>query len=350
MITASYLLLATIWVSQPAQTKTYTNGDLDLAFKYPSKWQLSVKRGDTKFTIPLKTGNATLEIYASTFRGTPEEWQEVQNRVNASLKREVERQWQEEILSVPLLLTKINYQQGAENVSTLVGLLYSARAKKLLFRLNSPAGAFEEAESSFRTALVTLQTTSGDLPKTDNPEVPLPADSVKPVKPKKPPVVISSSNTGGKVRLADQKVATSAGGVDVQLRIPRGWTATKDDAGFTLKNERLHGQASITVNSELDSPKPDQALIAVSGESMKQFSSVKLREEPAASRNAAGAEVTYVRRRGQGDLGEIVVWQVIGSKSGYYWLLTYRGTYAEYQKDKGLIEDLIDSASVEVPK
>lgn len=350
MLKVKCLVIGVILGLQGAQLKSYVSPDLDLGFKYPSKWQLTTKKGDAKFTIPIKTNTATLEVFRSTFRGTSEEWQAIQDNVNKSLHRTVEKQWQEEILGVPLLLTKIRFQQGAEEIETLTGLLYSARAKKLLFRLTSPAQTFDEAEEAFRSALVTLQTTSGELPKTDDPDVPLPTGTEKPVPVKKPPVVISANAGKGKFRLAAQKVSTKAGGAVVEWRLPQGFRVQPEGLEFVVKHDRLRGQLTVSVNSELDSPKPDAALVAASGESLKQFQAVALREEPAPRVNEAGSTISFVRRKGTTDLGEFVIWQAVGAKASYYWLLNYRGTISDFQKDRSLIEDLLNTMSVEVPK
>ena len=46
----------------------------------------------------------------------------------------------------------------------LVGLLYVAREQKMTFRLTSSIGAADDAEKSWRNALITLRTVSGNLP------------------------------------------------------------------------------------------------------------------------------------------------------------------------------------------
>jgi len=329
-------------------TKTFSSSDLDLSFKYPKNWSLTSKKGDIKISIPIERGHAVVEIFATSFRSTPEDWQTIQANVNKTLRRELLQQWQEEILSVPLLLTKIRYQEGAEEMQSLIGLLYSARAKKMLFRLTSPSHQFAAVETAFREVLQSLQTTSGELPKPDNPETPLNPEALKPVTPRKPPVSLGGgSKSNPKGSLADQRYVTKSGGVDVELCYSKGWQVVASEGRFEVKNTKLLGQFLLEINSEIDSAKPHKALMDAAGKTLGQFSKVLSREETNPALNEAAASVWFVVRRGTTDLGDFVVWNAVGSKAGHYWLATYRGTYSQYQKDRRLVEEFMNRASVE---
>ena len=159
MITA---FLAAAVMFQPAKqdTQTYSDIQLGLSFSHPSTWiiekplvakntkkgrKLASDAGTVHFRIPL-TGavdDADLIIVRAAFSGSPDTWQKVQMDANQNLKRQVERQWQQEILGVPLLLTKIDYSENGSSKVTLTGLLYNDSPNKLLFRLTGPASDFD---------------------------------------------------------------------------------------------------------------------------------------------------------------------------------------------------------------
>src|SRR4051812_15977869 len=132
MKTAAIALLALGFQGQNDATtqvdpnmRTYTNTELGLSFNYPKSWKVTkVKvRNRTKFDItnpktwrPASTDNTTrfllpvegskqdgtLEIYSAQFFAETDIWQYSQKDINDQMKRPVLRQWQEEILGVPL--------------------------------------------------------------------------------------------------------------------------------------------------------------------------------------------------------------------------------------------------------
>src|SRR5690606_2842666 len=152
-----------------------------------------------------------------------------------TLGRTIDRQWQEVILGVPLLLTRMFFVRSGEKMSTQVGLLYSATPEKLNYRLTVNAEKAEEAEAAWRGALSNLRTLGGSLPGVENPDIVPPTEvdppSVEegyvltPEKPKFPTV---------KTRRDEKLIDVQAQGADLSLKLPREWNATPTEGGYTL--------------------------------------------------------------------------------------------------------------------
>lgn len=332
--------------------KTFTDTELGLSFTHPKSWQVARDRSKAwKINIPLEGGaKGTLEIFAVSFREPADRWQEYQALANQNLKRTVDRQWQEEILGVPMLLTRIYYSQKDVPMATLVGLLYGAVPKKMNFRLTAPASGFEQAEQEWRTALQSLRTISGKLPDTEDPTKPPPDPVLQPTTPKnqavlKPP---SQEKPTRKVR-GRNKLATKAAGRDVVFTFPGGWTATTDGDGFLLTRNGFKGRLRLEVLGTLDSPPANRALSAITAEALGEFSKVTLRDEPRPSYNKAGAMVTWVRREGFNVDKPLFIHQAAGECGDYYWLIDYRSDDPRIaRRERGAIEELLDIAFVEL--
>ncbi|HRF59705.1 MAG TPA: hypothetical protein PLH94_07310 [Fimbriimonadaceae bacterium] len=332
--------------------KTITDPELGLSFTHPKSWQVSRDRSKAwKITMPLEGGvKASLEIFAVSFREPADRWQEYQALANQNLKRTVDRQWQEEILGVPMLLTRIYYSQKDVPMATLVGLLYGAVPKKMNFRLTAPSAGFEQAEQEWRTALQSLRTISGKLPDAEDPSKPPPDPVLQPATPKnqavlKPP---TQEKPTRKVR-GRAKLPARAAGRDVVFTYPGGWTATPDGDGFVLTRGGFKGRLRLEVLGTLDSPPPARALSALSGNSLGEFSKVTLRDETRPSYNKAGAMVTWVRREGLNVDQPLIIQQAVGDCGDYYWLIDYRSDDPRSaRRERGAIQDLLDIAFVEL--
>lgn len=328
--------------SQPAPaTRTYTNKALGLAFDHPGSWSVATTRKD-EATFRLSEG-VVVELFPSTYRQEAASWQALQVQISKNLDRTVERQWEEEILGVPLLMTKIAYEVQGQPTKTLVGLLYTSSANKLLFRLTAPAVAFDEAEARWREALQTLRTTTGQLPTTDDPSRPV----APPPTPTAEPRPLAPKAAAPRVAIAPKSVAVQSGGVAVELRFPDGWTAEGAEGGFTLKHPSLAGSLRVAVNALLDSPTPDKALASAAAESLREFDAVAKRIDSRPRDNRALAKVLEVRRTGTAAGAARTLVLATGLKSGHYWFATYRGDGAAAERDRGLLGGLLDQLSVE---
>ncbi|MBX7134903.1 MAG: hypothetical protein K1X67_19730 [Fimbriimonadaceae bacterium] len=342
------LLLAA--ASQP-QAKTYSNTELDLSFQHPANWKVQTgKKGDSKIEIPLAGGGtATLELFAVSFREPAERWQEYQLMANQNLKRTIDRQWQEEILGSPLLMTRIFYTAKQQPMSTLVGLMYRAHPKKLNFRLTSQSSVYEEAEKTFRDALQSLRTVTGQMPEAENPDRIVETPVVVPKVDKPKPVTVLSAKDPGPGRLykGRVKVPTKAAGRDVLLLLPDGWTATPESNKFILSRKGLNGTVKLEVAGVLDSPSAERALLAESAKALAEFAAVTLRDEPPTVTTKAGARLQSIRREGRTSAETLVVVNAAGASGDYYWILEYRIADPKlYRKDVGALDGLLQGASV----
>src|SRR5690242_18114511 len=119
--------VALLAVSVVAQDKAVFRDDhLGLQFEHPKTWKVRKERNGSVFSIPLDGGTeATLQLFPAKFNDKADQWQLIQVDINRSLKRTVDKQWQEEYLTVPMLLTRSHYEVNGQTVSALVGLLYS---------------------------------------------------------------------------------------------------------------------------------------------------------------------------------------------------------------------------------
>jgi hypothetical protein len=349
------VILAQLGWSQ--ELKTYAVPDLGMSFSYPKSWGMSWnKRLEmTTFTIPLVgSGSAAkCEVFASPTRDSIEVWQEVQVRVNTSLKREVERQWQEEILGVPMLYTKVRYLQGSEPTVTPVGLLYASSPRKFHFRLTAPSASFDAAEAEWRNVLLSLRTASGALP---TPEDPTLAPNVDPFKkPEKvlpPPPVVSLKPlppSGRKTNKGEVRLSTKAGGNEVAIFMPKGWIAEWADGLWRLSRPGLSLLVTLEAASILDSPKPGVALSRAAAQSLTNFESVAVREEPKPIVNSAGANVAWVERVGKSPTGFLATIDAVGDSGDFYWRLTgqFRNEKA-YRSEREELRKLMDRLSIEM--
>ena len=332
----------TVFVSRPA----------GLTFNLPDAWKLDKTRLGWVINVPLSPNAvpARLEIYESEYRQSVERWQDSQRQVNESLKRSVERQWQEEVLGVPMLMTRIRYTQDAKDVTALVALVYTATPKKLNFRLTAPSESFTEAEAAWRGALQSLQTTTGQMPAAEDPTKPLPVPgaSLPVVAPanNRPPVIMSGQPD--RRRIAPVVVTARAGNQDWELRLPAGWTAEAGAAGWTLKHPQLRGTARIEVNSELDSPQPDDALSNLMAKTLGSYVGVIRRRDEPRTVNRAGALVRQATREGKSETGDRFERGATGARGGAYWMLTYETVDPlVWKSDRTVLDALLNVASVE---
>ncbi|HRI43658.1 MAG TPA: hypothetical protein PLL78_01475 [Fimbriimonadaceae bacterium] len=333
------------------QSKMFNSPELDLSFQHPANWKvIPGKKGDTKLEIPLAGGGkATLEIFSVAFREPAERWQEYQLMANQNLKRTVDRQWQEEVLGSPLLMTRIFYTVKAEPMATLVGLMYRSHPKKLNFRLTASSSVYEEAERSWREALQSLRTMSGSMPEAENPDRIVDTPIVPPkVEKPKPQVTFSAKGpTPSKLYRGPVKVSARAAGKDILLLLPDGWRADPDGDAFILTRKGFNGVVRMEVAGTLDSPPAQRALLASAAKTLGEFAQVTMRDESRPVTTKAGALLQIVRREGRSMDGGLVILHASGASGDYYWLLTYRANDPKhFRRDSGSLDSLMNGASV----
>ncbi|HZH98107.1 MAG TPA: hypothetical protein VEX38_03980, partial [Fimbriimonadaceae bacterium] len=351
------LLIAMLALSQGAapqeETATYSNVDLNISFTHPKAWIVENEKTNSKITIPLEGSEqkATLEIYSIAFNADTEIWQATQKNIFQQMKAEVLDQWKEEILRVPLLLTKARMETNGVPMITVAGLVYSATPRKLSFRLVAPASDFEKADFQWRTAQQTIRTLDGTLPQVEDPtRKPTPED-LRPVG-KLPP----RKTTWKAPSAADQpavkgEVATEVqvGGQSARLLVPAGWTVEKGESAITLKNAGISSPVSVSVYSTLDSGMPGRALFQASGRQLGQFAKVIKREEKGPMMSKSHSEIVYIFRSGSAEGGKsFYSAEAAGANGNLYWILTWTGSdAAAYARDRAALENLIQIMSIE---
>lgn len=342
------LALALLGTAQEEQ-KAYSNADLNLVFQHPKKWAVATKGYEATMTVPVEGGNATLEIKGAVFYSDSVKWEQSQEALAKTQKREIVRQWREDLLGVPWLLIQTKGPEGGKDQMRVTGLMYSATRKKLLYHLTADPGAFEKADEQVRAAFATMRTIDGTLPAPEDPDREKNAKEMA-IALKSPPIVLRDLKQAKVVRGA-VKVAAKTAGLDVNLHLPAGWTAEKlGDDTFALKRSGLAGTLKVKVQSTLDSDSPERALIKTSSETGKQFTKIDKREDRRVASTMAGAKAWSTWRAGAGPGGPMVVIEAVGSTKDFYWLLAGQWTSeGAYRKDARLIDSLIGQMSVELP-
>ncbi len=348
---ALFLLLS---FQQAPAVVEYRNPDLDLAFSHPKTWTfVTDKKGVTKVSIPVPNSSerASMEIRSIVYNSDEEVWLNVQKEFLRQMKRDVVRQWKEDVLGVPMLMTRGGYQEKGQDMAMLTGLMYSRTPKKLLFRLTAPAQGYDAIEFDLRNSLQSLHTIDGRLPAVEDPNRKITPEEAKVQPVVAPPkvTVIEGKKVQTKVAKGTQSVDMEAGGRKVQLRFDTGWTAEKDaSGGFIFKNAELTGSVHVVVNSTLDSDKPQTALFKVSSASLDDYLKVATRDETTALPNHAGALVSCVWRVGTSAKGPIASSEAVGLSGEFYWLATYRFEGVMPPADRKAVDSLFASMSVEL--
>jgi hypothetical protein len=338
MVVTSVLLACLI--SQDSTGNVYVNQRLGIQFEYPKTWKVRKNKLASQFTIPVEGGTASAQVFNAKFKGKADEWQEVQIQINTSLKRTVERQWQEDYLGVPMLMTKISFIENGKGFVGFIGLLYSTYEEKLNFRLTVPTANADEAEAAWKQAMLTLRTVSGELPEVEDPSKP----SVKTV-PDKATTVWTTNNKPAKPVRGEVALAFNAGNSAYKLSAPKGWTLN----GQKLAREGLSGALAVEISTGPPEDAANTLLMGVAA-TKDQFSAVTLREDPPTLAAPSGAIVGRVFRVGKGSSGPLSTANYVGYCEGIYWSLSYSSTNVQaFKKDKQILEDLARVLYVEVP-
>lgn len=324
MAAAGLIFLTTLGQS----TQTFQDKETGLTFSYPSNWEYRKERLYSVFEIPLDGGKkANVQVLNVAFRQAQTAWQTAQADVAKTMNRTVERQWDEVILGVPMLLTQLSYKEGDAAMAQLVGLLYSRSASKLSFRLTSPGENYTQAEGLWRSALNTLRTISGDLPTSEDPTKP---PSTTPIRqPNEPKVATLPPAKAKQPKLPKgvKQEPMDVLGQKLQLTLPRAWTLVKKESTFTLTRDGWDGEVLLDFGAGnlLDMRK---AALTQSNTQGASFASIAFRSEDGPNLNAAGANVFQIERRGklkgEGEaLGADEMHLTTGGHSGLYYWVTF---------------------------
>lgn len=303
-------------------TKTYTDKGLGLAFDYPANWKFDRKdknRPD-RFTIPIEGSDGTglLQIIDLEYGAPAEEFQSVQATMSQRLNTTVERQYQIELLGVPLLLSQIRSSSPEGDRTTLVGLLYANTPRKLSFRLSSLSKDFDAVNLSFQSVLETLRTTSGALPDVAGTKpTPKPVAAVKVIRTeiKAPPPL---PPTRGPV-VANFAIASS----DMALYLPKGWTAERIGEGVLRLNHSDLSRPLVVQGYLSQADNPEAVLGRAALRSMEIFSRIDRRYDRTFPATRGGGSASAVWRLGVGPKENArAVFDAVYSQDAAFLLLT----------------------------
>ncbi|HEY0867478.1 MAG TPA: hypothetical protein VGE01_08870 [Fimbriimonas sp.] len=337
-------------VAASQDTAVFKDDQLRLAFTHPGTWTVSKRQKDmTTYSLPIEntTDRATLEIARASFRSEPEVWQKVQEHANKQLQREVVRQWQQEILGVPMLLTLIRYSEKGVSMNTLTGLLYTRTPLKMLFRLTGPESDFEKVEFEFQNTIQTLRSfEEGGLEPEDPSKPAVTAPKVVEKIDIRPPKKVTFESTASKPQVivgpvvVDLTVSTRK----MQARLPKGWTFEEvKENGFLARHPDLAAPVAVDVYSVLDSDPPKNALFKKSSASLGDFKVVAKRQDVIDKPTNGQMTANAVWRTGETAAGKAFTFDGVVANDEHYALLSYRSAN---ESERNLLEELLSILSV----
>jgi hypothetical protein len=347
------ILTAALVAGQEQETKTFKDEELGLSFQYPAEWSFRQERLYSVFDIPMSTGStAECRIIHTNFQQDRQVWQDIQKEIAISMERRVDRQWQEVILGVPMLMTRLGYSQAGADKVTLVGLLYSSSAQKLNFRLSSSVVDAPEAEKAWRSTLNSLRTTSGQLPEIQDPNSTSQGSSnagaAEEPEDDGSLTLTPKSNEAVQKKKGSEVWTAFLDSKPVSIYAPKGWTFTKADKGWTVTHDKVSGKLMMTIHAGTDAD-ARASVVKASIASSSRFKSISVRDEPRPRNTKAGAKHHSISRRGASDVGSLALDHLAGWRGDIYWRIDYEGG-ENAKNDVKQITKLIDLLAVEPPQ
>ncbi len=344
--------VALLTLAPQQEPSVFTEQFLGLQFTHPAGWKVSKKEKDRTFiSIPVSgsTEPAELQVIRTDFHADKDIFQAVQLRINEQMKRQVVRQWEQDILGVPMLFTRINFQDKGVSKSVLTGLFNTRTSLKMLVRLTSREADYDAVSYEFHQAMETLRTTDGKIPLADDPGIKLDPAPKKPVALPPPAKVIDGDKKVVESVKPTQTAEATVSLRKVKLLYPEGWTAEPAEGNkLVLKHPEVRDPLVVELYTTLDSDPPQRALFKTSTASLALFTQVTAREDKAAAVNKAGATISSVWRTGKTEKGELASYEAAGSEGEYYFLTSYKQTdMALYRVERKLVEALIDLLTLE---
>lgn len=332
-------------VQQEPATKEYRDNDLGLIFQYPQEWRLTKTRLGAQFEFLTEEGaTARVTITRTPFREAKDQWQSYQRDIEEAARREVLDQSEEELLGVPLLLTRTRYTGPDGIFRQLKGLLYSRSRQKLNFILEAPETAFPGAETAWRGTWNSFRTITGELPvaegtpETTNPTNPT-QDAEREVYTLTDPK--DDQTAAEATRRPETRVEVPGPSGTETIALPEGWTAEPRDAVIVLRHPSVQGTTVLTLSLG-DTAFARRVMNNLNRDALKRFDVVSLRKEETIAENQNGAQVMSVLREGTTPGGSLVLLSAVGGQSFGVWSLLYETTDSlKYGEDKAQIEALL---------
>lgn len=309
------------------------------------------KTSDVKVMMPIEgsSQSALLELYNVGFNSEKDVWQLGQKSINERMKREIMRQWEEEFLGVPMLLTKVSYVGKEGPQILLTGLIYSRTVKKLMFRLAAAPDDYDKAEFAWRETMNTFRTGSAWAPE-DPTKKPDPKAPPRTMLPK--PVVTNPNSLSAETKITKPPVAIAASlaGRKIEVRVPGEWAGkVQEDGTILLTHPEVAGNLKLTLSTALDSDPPQRALLISASKTLDDYQKVLKRDESAPSKNKAGATVAAVWRTGTRAEGDLFTCDAVSTNGDLYFILSFRSTNAgKIGAERKIIETLLQNCSIEL--
>ena len=336
----------------PTDKDYFTVLGTGFAFVRPASWKVQNLKREQRVTIPTPAahGPAIMHFYTVDWRYSTSDWQDTQVQVASELKRSVDRRWEEEILGIPLVLTKTSGvdAKGVPDV-VLTGMFYSASKNKMLFRLTCPAEDFDVANKAWHDAFQTLRTTDGSKPSADDPSKKLTPDELAP-KPSGPLPVTQLGGAGQMKKPVKGAVIVpgKAGGKNALIHLPSGWSAVaQKDGGWLVTGKTLTGQLTMSLASTLDSDPVSTALLKLSGASLSDFTQVKDRTDIDDQPNKAGGHVSAVFRSGTTAHGQLTSFEAAVTTGDLYVLFHWSSVGPLTGADRKALNELLAEVTVD---
>jgi len=347
---AAILILA----PQAKDSATFTDAYLGLSFTHPKNWiELKRTKDIARYTIPVEgtTDTAELEIIRSNFHSTKDVWQTIQLRANETLHREIVRQWEQDVIKVPMLCTQINFTDHDIAKTTLTGLYYTKTPLKMLVRLTSPVGDFDKVKYQFDQALLSLHTSNGTTPVEDDADFKFATTKKPALAPPMPEIIDAGTPTVKKAPKTPKKQVTiplTVSTKSVSLHAPQGWTFDTPKDGVTvLHHSGLLSGLTVEIHSTLDSDRPSRMLTKITGAELPEFLAGVKREDTDPTHNDSGCSIGTVWRIGKDAKGDLFVYHASGEQGDFYFIASYRSTsLSKWKSERRVIDALMEQISL----
>lgn len=293
----------------------FSDGLLNLQFERPVSWKQGppvLKKGQKPardtiyFTIPIKDSKevAYLELVRTSFSGAVDTWQTVQSGAFNQTKREVVRQWQQDILGVPMLFTKGVGIDASVPRTYLAGLMYVRGPYKMLVKVNAPTVQFDLINTEIFSAFESMRTIDGTALEAEDPNRkfdPLEwKNRTRITKPIQLPTGETMASTRGLAstpfEVANRKMV---------LRTPSTFKVKINKSILELSNEAGISMGKFELFSTLDSDSPRAVVARHAARSLEQFDKVNNRAD-SENTNGYGCQVQSYWREGVGADGKPV--------------------------------------------
>lgn len=343
----------------PPRTAPFSDGLLNLQFERPAEWKPGpppLKKGQRPakdtifFTVPIKDSKevAYLELVRTSFSGKIETWQSVQAEAFNQTKREVVRQWQQDILNVPMLFTKGVGIDGSTPRTYVAGLMYVRGPYKMLVKLNAPSAVFDQVNSEVLASFESLRTIDGTALEIEDPNRKFDPKEWKNRTRIQKPIVLGGATTAPSNAAAG--VPFEVANRKLLLKVPTGIKATIVGTKARIVGEAGVELAVIDFYSTLDSESPKVVISQHAAKSLEAFSTVSSRVDTD-STNQWGCQTQSYCREGIGPKGNQLVFAAVFGMNEAYGVLSFSTTdSAKGRAQRQKVLAFLDKVSIDVAK